>query len=331
MKRKDKKILIAVDKEEVPRKDVCDILRCKASVEEVFFKKGMPTETLYLEKKDFTEKEDIAAKILAINPYCVFNLFEGFSDDSEKEAAFVRLLEKIKVPFTGNSSFTLSLCLSKWKAKEILKKKNIPVPRGLFVKNPQDLNAMDMRAPFFVKPCHEDASLGIDKDSLVYTKEELCRVVEKKIKEFPQGLVVEEFIGGKEYSVAFLGGLFCWPLGVSVMDYSQYQNFPPYLTYDSKWEVDCDEFKLLTPSVVEVENQVTKNIIAIAQRGAAALRCRSYFRVDVRERQGALYVLDINPNPDINRDSGFMKQAYHKGYTYEKAIEKIVRLANRRK
>jgi len=156
-------------------------------------------------------------------------------------------------------------------------------------------------------------------------------VVAKKIKEFPEGLLVEEFIEGKEYGVAFLGGLFCRPLGASLMDYTQYPHIPPYLTYNAKWEADCDEFKLLTPSVVTTQDRLTKRIITLAQRAASALRCRSYFRVDIRERNGIPYILDINPNPDINRDSGFIKQEYHKGYTYDEVIGRIVHLADRRK
>jgi D-alanine-D-alanine ligase len=47
----------------------------------------------------------------------------------------------------------------------------------------------------------------------------------------------------------------------------------------------------------------------------------------MREKDGELFVLDVNPNPDINRDSGFMRQAYAKGYTYEDVIEKILKSA----
>ena len=47
----------------------------------------------------------------------------------------------------------------------------------------------------------------------------------------------------------------------------------------------------------------------------------------MREHSGRLCVLDINPNPDINNDSGFMKQAYGKGYTYTETVARIVNAA----
>jgi D-alanine-D-alanine ligase len=44
-----------------------------------------------------------------------------------------------------------------------------------------------------------------------------------------------------------------------------------------------------------------------------------------------LYVLEVNPNPDLTEDAGFMRSAKHAGYTYKKTLKKIVDLAYERK
>jgi D-alanine-D-alanine ligase len=44
-------------------------------------------------------------------------------------------------------------------------------------------------------------------------------------------------------------------------------------------------------------------------------------------KNGGLFVLDANPNPDINIDSGFMRQACYRGYAYGDIMTMILRLS----
>ena len=322
------KILIAVAKDISARNDVQDALRCRTSLEDVFLKKGLSVETLYLEEDNFEKVEMIKEKILGHSPVCVFNLFEGFGNNSQKEAEFVEILESTNIPYTGNSSHTLSLCLNKEVLKKILLKNSILVPKGFFIKDIKELKPDVLDFPLFIKPCFEDASVGIDRDSLVTEKQNAYEILEKKLKKFPQGVIVEEFISGKEYNVGFLGDYPYELLGISVIDYAKHKKILPFLSYNSKWETYSQEFKILLPSLEEpIDESFKKRIITLAKKVGEVSGCRNYFRVDLRETDGRLFVLDVNPNPDINQDSGFMKQAYYKGYTYEDIIEKILKSA----
>ena len=318
-------VIVAVIKNEVSREDMKDVLRCKDSVAEALLQRGYKPKTLYLRKDTFKSPSILIEKILKLNPLCVFNLFEGFFDDSQKEADFVFVLEESGIPFTGNSSFTLKTALDKVRTKEILNLNNILTPQGFFVKNIKDLNDKQISFPLFIKPCFEDASVGIDENALIEGNKELYEVINKKLKEFPKGLIIEEFIGGKEYSAGFLGDFPYELLGISVLDYNKHKDFLPFLTYSSKWVQESEEFRVLLPSIEErIEPSLKKKILNLAVKAAKILKCKSHFRVDLREKQKELYVIDINPNPDINEDSGFIKQAYHKGYSYPDIIEKIL-------
>jgi D-alanine-D-alanine ligase len=327
MNKINNKIIVTVDKEDAQRRDVSDTLKYKDSIEEVFLKSGFSAETLCLEKKDFENANNIKTRILSLNPFCIFNLFEGFSDDSEKEVEFVKILEEIGFPFTGNSSFTLGVCLNKVKTNEILKSNNIPVPASFFVSDLKNFEIDNLPFPVFVKPNFEDASLGIDTESLVYKKEDLYKVVEKKIKKFPKGILITEFISGKEYGASFMGNSSYELLGISVLNYSQYKDLPPFLTYSSKWESGSKEFSLLPSLEEKIDESLRESITDLSIRVGRILKCRSYFRVDLREKDGRLFVLDVNPNPDIDLDSGFMRAANSKGYTYKDTIKRIMKLA----
>lgn len=323
------KILIAVGKEKSTRNDISQALRCKDSIEKFFLKNGIEPQVLFLKKNDFKDTAGLRKKILSINPSCVFNLFEGFSEDSQKEVTFVRLLESANIPFTGNSSFTLSACLDKMKAKGILEKNNLPAAQSILVKSVKTIKLNGLTFPLFIKPCMEDASVGIHKDSMVYNEKELLAAVKKRLKYFHKGVIVEEFLSGKEYSAAFLGNNYYEALGVSEIDYSKYEGFPPFLTYNAKWESKTAEYRVVMPDYEpKITKALRKRIMLLSKKAAKALGCKGYFRVDLRENDGGFFIIDINPNPDINRDSGYMKLAYGSRYTYEAIIEKIVQLAN---
>ena len=325
LKGKGISVLLAVSGEEVEREDITDASRCKNTIEEVLANSGVKTDTLYLKKTDFVNFSALSDKILDFRADCVFNLFEGFSQDAGKEHEFVRILENRGVVFTGNRSYALEACLNKARVKEILKASGIPVPAGIFVKSINDLAAAGLRLPVFIKPAAEDASLGIDSESLVADRGVLKGVVNRKLEQFPQGLIVEEFISGKEYNVAVLGNYPYEVAGISVIDYSRFTGFPRFLTYQAKWDSGSEVFNAIVPKIddsLNVEKQ--REIIDFTARSGMALKCGSYFRVDLREENGRLFILDVNPNPDINIDSGFIKQCRYKGYNYDDVIARII-------
>lgn len=328
MRIKKKSILIVLAKENNKRKDISDVLRCGKSIRDVLLKKSIKADIFFVKKNDFDDILKLKKSILNKNPYCLFNLFEGFSDEPFREAEFVKIIETINTPFTGNPSSALRACLDKAKTKNILIKKGVAVARGLVVKNLKNLKIDNLTYPVFVKPCSEDASIGIGNDSLVYCKKELLDVLAKRLKEFPRGLMVEDFLPGEEYSVAFLGNNPYEVLGVSVINYSLYKNLPHFLTYASKWDKKTNEFKKIKPSRgAIIDKNLKKRIINMAAKAAKALGCQGYFRVDLRMKDGKIFVIDVNPNPDINIDSGYAKQAVCSGYSYEEIIEKIIQLS----
>jgi D-alanine-D-alanine ligase len=58
--------------------------------------------------------------------------------------------------------------------------------------------------------------------------------------------------------------------------------------------------------------------------------CRDYARLDLRLRDGVLYVLDVNPNPDISPETSLAEAARIAGYSYAALINRLVQLAAQR-
>lgn len=328
-----RKIAVAFARGTGNRQDVDDAARCAKTVSEVLFRAGFCVELVPLIKEIIRDKV-VLSNVFQKDWAGVFNLFEGFDDDASAEVLFVEFLEGISVPFTGNSSATLRVCLDKFKIKQQLSCNGIAVPASFFIKDKADIEAVlrqKLLFPFFIKPCFEDASVGIDSRSLVLNSDALFEIASEKLEYFPSGILAEEFIPGDEYNVGLIGNMAEEVVGISLIDYSQYREFDPFLTYKSKWDTNSSEYKTIIPNVVtpkEIGESLWRRILELARKTCVKLNCKSYARVDLREKSGKLYVIDVNPNPDINIDSGFMRQAYAHNYTYGDIIQRIFSLAN---
>lgn len=316
-------------REEVSRPDVTDVLRCERTVEAALILRGYQADILRLTAEDFYKRPALLRRIQSHRPDFIFNLFEGFSFDPAKEADFAAMLEAAGLAFTGNPSQALKACLDKAAAKEKLAAAGVPVPKGKVVTSHSRLEFDSLDFPVFLKPRVQDASVGIDRQSLVGDVAALNAGVATKLALFPEGLLIEEFIGGNEYQAAFIGEAPYEEIGLAMIDYSRFSGLAQFLTYQAKWDENSADFAIMPDVRAKLDPAKAKEIIATAVSCGQALDCRGYFRVDLREKNGELFVIDVNPNPDINCDSGFMKQAYRKGYSYESMVEKILRLSRR--
>ena len=59
------------------------------------------------------------------------------------------------------------------------------------------------------------------------------------------------------------------------------------------------------------------------------MRCRDYARIDLRVRNDRVYVVDVNPNPDINSESLLVIAAEVVGLTYDEVIARITEFGRR--
>ncbi|HNX90407.1 MAG TPA: ATP-grasp domain-containing protein [Candidatus Omnitrophota bacterium] len=324
---KGAKIIITVGEFDVPYNEVPENVKYEKFVQQALSEKGISSETVFLEHKDFDNKENLRNRILNVAPDIVFNLFEGFYDDSSKEPVFAEVLEELKIPYTGNSAHALRTCLNKQRTKDILKENGLPVPQGFVIYSVDDLKKQSPIFPVFMKPVAEDASLGIDKESLAMDMNALISAAGKKLKAFPAGILAEEFLYGQEFNVGVVGNGEYEVFGVSVIDYSGHEDMP-FLTYSSKWDEQSEEYRKTMPVFEKgIDQNIRKNLLEMAAEAGRALKCKGYFRVDFRAKGEKIYIIDVNPNPDISPDAGFAKQAAGRGYSYPDVIKKILDLA----
>jgi D-alanine-D-alanine ligase len=185
-----------------------------------------------------------------------------------------------------------------------------------------------------VKPLHEDGSLGISKESVVFNDEGLSRQIRYVIEKYHQPALVEEYIDGREMNVGLMetnGKVGTLP--ISEIDYSEFpEGIPKICGYEAKWVPESIEYqksKPLCPASLEWE--MKKRMEHIALKVFKLFGCRDYARVDFRIGQdGKVFVLEVNPNPDISPQSGMTRAIKAQGMTYEEFIRGMLERALQR-
>lgn len=275
---------------------------------------------------------DFLKQIAALNPDVLVNLCESFNGRPVMESNIAALFELHNIPFTGNSAKTLALCLDKFNTKAILSAHGLPTPRCQRVSS--STQNIKIALPAIVKPNNEDASLGIYVDSVVDTRGSLFTQIEKVATVYKQAVLVEEFIEGREFNVAVWKHHTVEALPPSEIDFSDMPEDAPHIcSYEAKWHEDHSYFQGTRPVCpAEVPRSVDDRLRQLAIRAFNAIGCRDYARVDFRMNdRGRLYILEVNPNPDISVNAGYARALKAAGISYQDFWRKTLQIAMQRK
>lgn len=276
--------------------------------------------------------EQVKDMLASLDADIVFNLFEGFPGQPQTEAIVPEIASELGLPYTGCSGVVLRLALDKAKVKKLLLAAGIPTPDFQLL-SPQKMSIFRLRYPCIVKPVGEDASHGINAESVAYDYPSLQKRVKMISEAYDEQALVEEYIDGREFNVTVMGNSHYTILPTSEIVYTLPPDMPAILTYEAKWEPDSVYYKgtqAVCPA--KVTHKIQTSIRDTALAAYRLLGCSGYARVDMRMgKTGKINVIEVNPNPDISPDAGAARQASAAGMNYIKFIEKTVKLALEKK
>jgi D-alanine-D-alanine ligase len=275
---------------------------------------------------------DFIPALQACQPEVVFNLVEGWPGDDRLQALVPGLLETSGWAYTGSSLPAILTTTDKILAKAVMQAEGILTPAwGIYRGAP-------WVPPFFpciCKPAWTDASLGIDDDAILYSPEESqIRLPQRWSAAGKQPLLVEAYLEGREFNVSLRersGG------SVEVLPPAElcFEDWPTekprIVNYRAKWDPETFEYHHTQRRFIQ-DADLAAELKRVALACWRAFRPAGYARVDFRQdAQGNLYVLEMNTNPCLAPDAGFMAAVEQAGYSAAGVLEDIVQAALRRK
>lgn len=261
------------------------------------------------------------------NPGFVFNLVE-------MEGKFLHLaptmLEFYGIPYSGCSSDSIYSTTNKVLTKILLRQFDLPTSDWYDPSFIADSTSLINKA-VIVKSILEDASINIDDSSVgVFdTKSRLDDFILSKSREYHDNFFAEEYIDGREFNLSIIGA-FDNPIILPIAE-MQFIDFPAdkvkIVSYAAKWDESTFEYQNTVRSF-DFKNSDKK---LIDELKSISLKCwkvfglNGYARIDFRvDKLGNPWILEINANPGISKDSGFVAAAEKSGLNYKLMIEVII-------
>ena len=247
-----------------------------------------------------------------------FNLCETVDENPRFAGHPAAVLELLGIPFSGSQSMALMLTTDKILTKRLLIARGIRTPNYLIYDGTEKFNYQVLMFPVIVKPRFEDASIGIDQDSIFQDEGEFRKGIGEFFERFGT-LLVEEYITGREFNVSLFGYPSASVLPVAEIDFSALpEGLYPIVGYRAKWVRDSFEYHN-TPRKFpeELPHTLLKRIESTALETFRILMLRDYGRVDMRvDGSGRIHVLEVNANPCLSPDAGFAVAARKAGIGY---------------
>jgi len=228
------------------------------------------------------------------------------------------------IPFSGSSSMAIMLTTDKLLTKHVLTAAGIGTPNYLAYEGTSpDLTGI--RFPVIVKPRFQDASIGIDQDSVFEHEDKLRGKLDELYARFGS-LLVEEFVSGREFNVSLFGYPSAKALPVAEIVFNGFPDeLVPIVGYRAKWDTSSFEYR---HTVREFPRNLPASLESelgrIAQECFNLFMLRDYGRVDMRvDDSGAIQILEINANPCLSPDAGFAAAIEEAGMKYPQMVEHL--------
>lgn len=258
----------------------------------------------------------------------VINACKQLDDNSINDSAVTGLLDFLQLPYTGSNSHTLAVCKNKIEVKKLLHYHDIPTPAFDYVYSSQDRINQELEYPLIVKPTDTDNSVGISNESVVTNPAELKARVKYITETLGRPALIEEYIEGYEVEACILGNddnVQVLPL--TKVDFSALpKGYWHILSHEAKTGANQKIYsKLKVEQPAAFEPQLEKLLSELAIDTFNILEAHDYATVEIRVSEaGNPYVIELTPNPFLNKDGSYLRSAAAAGLSPVEVISRLL-------
>lgn len=245
----------------------------------------------------------------------VFLALHGENGENGKvQAAF----DLYGIRYTGSDYLSSALAMNKSYTKRLFLSDGISTPSGVYLEQeqaPDDIKEAGLHYPCVVKPCSGGSSIGT---SIAQNQEEYQAAL-KDAFQFDRGVIVEEFVKGREFAV-------------SVIDYHALpviEIAPKSGFYDYKNKYKAGSTTETCPAVIP--DYIAAAMQHMAVNAAISLGLDTYSRMDfLLDENGKIYCLEANTLPGMTPTSLLPQEAAAEGTGFAELCEQLIEISFRK-
>jgi len=222
------------------------------------------------------------------------------------------------IPYTGSNILSSALGMDKEMTKIMLTHSGVPTPKWLTFKAGFSAEEAvksiteNLGFPCVIKPNDQGSTIGL---TICGEAANVPQALEKALK-LSQKALVEEYIPGRELTVAVLGQT---PLPVLEIKPKH-----TYYDYECKYTSGMSEYEV----PAQISPETAKYLQDKALAAFNAVGCECYSRIDFRlTPEGNAFCLEINTLPGMTSTSLVPKMAKAAGITFEQLIDRIIKFS----
>lgn len=271
-------------------------------------------------------------QLISLAPDVVFNLVESLGGTDRLMPAATLLLDSMPLPYTGSNTRAILLSGDKLQAKHMLAAAGVPTAAWYDEQSGKIVGAA--RSPIsqlIVKANYEHASFGMTDDAVLdfQHEDQLRQVLADRLDSTGRSHLVEQFIAGREFNLSLLE-IDGQPQVLSPAEID-FRNLPGHLPRivgaNAKWDEASVEYQQ-TPRTFDVpatDQPLLDELSELAIRCWHLFGMSGYGRIDFRvDESGRPFVLEVNANPCLSQDAGFVAAAQQSQRHYDHVIELIL-------
>jgi D-alanine-D-alanine ligase len=330
-----KRILLLVHPQLVPPTDIegltekeIDVFRSEYNVWSTLHNLGHDVRVLGV----LDQLSELRKVVKEWKPHVAFNMLQEFIGITNYDSYVVAYLEMIRQRYTGCNPRGLMLSRDKVLTKQLLAWHRIATPAfhlfpyGHRFKEPKKGK---LKFPLFVKSATEDASVGISQASIVEDMSKLRERVEFIHDKIQSDALVEEYIDGRELYIGVMGNKRLTTFPVWEMHFGTLPDVSAGIA-TRKLKLDRNYQKkhgITTGPAEGLSKAEVDSLSRLAKRIYRALHLCGFARMDLRMRKdGKVFLLEANANPDLTDGEDFAQSAELAGIDYDHLVTRIVRL-----
>lgn len=256
----------------------------------------------------------------------VHSVVEGWGSIA-RESWIPSLCELSGINFVGSTPFALSFSMKKSFVKQWCARLNIPTAKWFLVEDESDLPKILPslnNLTVFIKPDSEGSGMGIEgQSSICSSQKEITHQVLKLLARYPEGILIEEYLDGEEFTSAMIG--------------TPWKKLP-----SAKIKVPGGVYDLSYKSKEKMEEELYFNCLDSKEEEklfkdgcllAKAFGIRDFVRFDWKKnKNGELLLLEINPLAGLSYHYSVLpKMAEQAGISYPRLISVLANSALLRK